>query len=134
MYLHTFPDDPPRPTLTPSTLRVKEGASVSLVCSAPAPCRSHLPTLTWTPGLGLSQETLQENEDKIEVKTSVVNFTASHQHQGKTISCTATYNKQEGSAESAVSTRLTANISCRLTCPLLKLIITNVLIDLSFFS
>lgn len=104
-------DDPPRPTLTPSTLRVKEGASVSLVCSAPAPCRSHLPTLTWTPGLGLSQETLQENEDKIEVKTSVVNFTASHQHQGKTISCTATYNKQEGSAESAVSTRLTANIS-----------------------
>ncbi|KAI9524115.1 hypothetical protein NQZ68_021077 [Dissostichus eleginoides] len=65
-------DDPPRPTLTPSTLRVKEGASVSLVCSAPASCRSHLPTLTWTPGLGLSQETLQENEDKIEVKTSVI--------------------------------------------------------------
>ncbi|KAF3839451.1 hypothetical protein F7725_018168, partial [Dissostichus mawsoni] len=95
--------------------------------SVKASCRSHLPTLTWTPGLGLSQETLQENKDKIEVKTSVMSFTASHQHQGKTISCTATYNKQEGSAESAVSTRLTANISCRLTCPLPKLIITNIL-------
>ncbi|XP_049439904.1 uncharacterized protein LOC125893347 [Epinephelus fuscoguttatus] len=103
--------DPPRPTLTPSTLEVKEGTPVSLTCSAPAPCLSHPPTLTWTPGLGDSQETLQENQVKTKVQTSVVKFTASHLHHGKTISCTATYNKQDGSAESAVSTSLTANIS-----------------------
>ncbi|XP_049902731.1 sialic acid-binding Ig-like lectin 13 [Epinephelus moara] len=104
--------DPLRPTLTPSTLEVKEGTSVSLTCSAPAPCLSHPPNLTWTPGLGDSQETLQENQDKTKVQTSVVNFTASlHLHHGKTISCTATYNKQDGSTESAVSTSLTANIS-----------------------
>ncbi|KAL7393093.1 hypothetical protein ABVT39_006363 [Epinephelus coioides] len=106
--------DPPRPTLTPSTLEVKEGTPVSLTCSAPAPCLSHPPTLTWTRGLGDSQETLQENQDKTKVQTSVVNFTASHLHHGKTISCTATYNKQDGSTESAVSTSLTADISCAL--------------------
>ncbi|KAL7394084.1 hypothetical protein ABVT39_020319 [Epinephelus coioides] len=104
--------DPPRPTLTPSRLEVKEGTPVSLTCSAPAPCLSHPPNLTWTPGLGDSQETLQENQDKTKVQTSVVNFTASlHLHHGKTISCTATYNKRDGSAESAVNTSLTANIS-----------------------
>ncbi|XP_074508674.1 myelin-associated glycoprotein-like [Sebastes fasciatus] len=103
--------DPPRPTLTPSTLKVKEGTSVSLMCSAPAPCPSHPPNLTWTSGLGDSQETLQENQDKTKVKTSVVNFNASHHHHGKTISCTAVYNKQDGSTESTVSTSLTADIS-----------------------
>ncbi|XP_037642064.1 myelin-associated glycoprotein-like isoform X5 [Sebastes umbrosus] len=103
--------DPPRPTLTPSTLKVKEGTSVSLMCSAPAPCLSHPPTLMWTSGLGVSQETLQENQDKTKVKTSVVNFTASHHHHGKTISCTAVYNKQDGSTESTVITSLTADVS-----------------------
>ncbi|XP_074508565.1 sialoadhesin-like [Sebastes fasciatus] len=103
--------DPPRPTLTPSTLKVKEGTSVSLMCSAPVPCPSHPPTLTWTSGLGDGQETLQDNQDKTKVKTSVVNFTASHHHHGKIISCTAVYNKQDGSTESAVSTSLTADIS-----------------------
>ncbi|XP_074510953.1 sialic acid-binding Ig-like lectin 14 [Sebastes fasciatus] len=111
-FICTFPPaDPPRPTLTPSTLKVKEGTSVRLKCSAPVPCPSHPPTLTWTSGLGDGQETLQENQDKTKVKTSVVYFTASHHHHGKTISCTAVYNKQDGSTESAVSTSLTADIS-----------------------
>ncbi|XP_075962805.1 B-cell receptor CD22-like [Anarhichas minor] len=103
-------DDPPRPTLTPSALKVKEGTSVRLTCSAPAPCLSHPPTVTWTPDLGESVETLQENQDKTKVKTSVVTFTASQNHHGKTISCMASYNKQDGSTESAV-TSLTAHIS-----------------------
>ncbi|XP_075962804.1 B-cell receptor CD22-like [Anarhichas minor] len=107
----SFTDDPPRPTLTPSALKVKEGTSVRLTCSAPAPCLSHPPTLTWTPDLGESVETLQENQDKTKVKTSVVTFTASKNHHGKTISCRASYNKQDGSTESAVSTSLTADIS-----------------------
>ncbi|XP_018555481.1 sialic acid-binding Ig-like lectin 14 isoform X2 [Lates calcarifer] len=106
-----FTADPPSPTLTPSKLAVKEGTTVSLKCSAPAPCLSHPPNLTWTPGLGDSQETLQETWDKTKVKTSVLNFTASHLHHGKTISCTATYNRQDGSTVSSVSRSLTLNIS-----------------------
>ncbi len=94
---------------------------MSLKCSAPAPCLSHPPSLTWTPSLADSQETLQENQDKTEVKTSVLTFTASHLHHGKEISCTASYNKQDGSTESSVSTSLTADISCEFICPLLKL-------------
>ncbi|XP_045901568.1 myelin-associated glycoprotein-like [Micropterus dolomieu] len=116
---HNFPDQkleisvkdgPPTPTLTPSTLKVKEGTSVNVTCSAPAPCLSHPPTLTWTPSLGDIHETLQENQDKTKFKTSVLTFTASHLHHRQEISCTAVYNKQDGSTESSVTTRLTADI------------------------
>ncbi|XP_076594093.1 sialic acid-binding Ig-like lectin 13 [Chaetodon auriga] len=102
-------DAPPTPTLTPSTLTVKEGSSVSLKCSAPAPCPSHPPTLKWTPSLADSQETLQENPDKTKVMTSVLTFTASLLHHRQKISCTAIYNKQDGSTKS-VGTSLTADV------------------------
>uniref|UniRef100_A0A3P8NB86 Ig-like domain-containing protein n=1 Tax=Astatotilapia calliptera TaxID=8154 RepID=A0A3P8NB86_ASTCA len=103
---------PPSPTLTPSTLEVEEGASVSLTCSSPAPCWSHPPALTWSPNLGQSQETLQENQDKTKVKTSVMNFNASHLHHGNKISCTAVYQKQDGSPDVTAETSLTPDISC----------------------
>ncbi|KAM8735390.1 B-cell receptor CD22-like isoform 1-T1 [Acanthopagrus schlegelii] len=103
-------DDPPTPTLTPSTLKVEEGTSVSLKCSAPAPCLSHPPALTWTSSLGHIQDSLQENLDRTKVQTSVLTFTASRLHQGKIISCTAVYNKQDGSSQS-VSSSLTADVS-----------------------
>ncbi|XP_030266837.1 myelin-associated glycoprotein-like [Sparus aurata] len=103
-------DVPPTPTLTPSTLKVEEGTSVSLKCSAPAPCLSHPPALTWSSSLGHIQESLQENQDRTKVRTSVLNFTASRLHHGKEISCTAVYNKLDGSSQS-VSTSLTADIS-----------------------
>uniref|UniRef100_A0A671Y251 Ig-like domain-containing protein n=1 Tax=Sparus aurata TaxID=8175 RepID=A0A671Y251_SPAAU len=107
----TFPPDvPPTPTLTPSTLKVEEGTSVSLKCSAPAPCLSHPPALTWTSSLGHIQESLQENQDRTKVQTSVLTFTAYHLHHRLEISCTAVFNKQDGSSQS-VSTSLTADIS-----------------------
>ncbi|CAJ1062781.1 sialoadhesin-like isoform X1 [Xyrichtys novacula] len=101
---------PPRPTLTPSTLEVKEGTAVRLTCSAPAPCLSLPPTLTWTPSLGEVQETERENLDKTKVKMSVVNFYASHLQHRQKISCTAVYRKQDGSTESSVDS-LTAEIT-----------------------
>ncbi|XP_030250472.1 carcinoembryonic antigen-related cell adhesion molecule 5-like [Sparus aurata] len=104
-------DVPPTPTLTSSTLKVKEGTSVSLKCSAPAPCLSHPPALTWSSSLGHIQESLQENLDRTKVQTSVLNFNASRIHHGKEISCTAVYNKKDGSPKSSVSTSLTADIS-----------------------
>ncbi|XP_038163071.1 uncharacterized protein LOC119797887 [Cyprinodon tularosa] len=97
-------DNFPAPTLTPSTLEVKDGDSVSLTCSAPAPCLSNPPNLTWTPTLGSSQETLQENQDKTLVKTSVLNFTASYLHDGEKISCTSVYKKQDGNPDASFST------------------------------
>ncbi|KAM9313512.1 B-cell receptor CD22-like [Pholidichthys leucotaenia] len=102
--------DPPSPTVTPSPLRVKEGSSVSLTCSAPAPCLSHPPTLTWTPNLGRSVETLQENQDKTRVQTSVLTFTASHLHHGQKISCLAVYGKQDGHPDVSAETSLTADV------------------------
>ncbi|XP_051812360.1 Schwann cell myelin protein-like [Acanthochromis polyacanthus] len=102
-------DHPPAPNLTPSPLEVKEGSSVNLTCSAPAPCQTHPPTLTWTPSLGDVQEQLLEN-DKTKVKMSVLTFNASHLHDGENISCTVVYTKQDGSRAASVSS-LTAAVS-----------------------
>uniref|UniRef100_A0A3Q2D3M3 Ig-like domain-containing protein n=1 Tax=Cyprinodon variegatus TaxID=28743 RepID=A0A3Q2D3M3_CYPVA len=111
-------DNFPAPTLTPSTLEVKDGDSVSLTCSAPAPCLSNPPNLTWTPTLGSSQETLQENQDKTLVKTSVLNFTASYLHDGEKISCTSIYKRQDGNPDASFSTE--ANILCKFIFYFLK--------------
>ncbi|XP_030014370.1 myelin-associated glycoprotein-like isoform X2 [Sphaeramia orbicularis] len=102
--------DPPKPTLSPSELEVEEGASVSLQCSAPAPCPSLRPTVTWTPSLGTSQETLMENQDKTKVIKSVLNFTASHLHHRQRFSCTAVYRREDNRVVSSFSKGLTAHV------------------------
>ncbi|MEQ2240402.1 hypothetical protein ILYODFUR_014512, partial [Ilyodon furcidens] len=104
-------DNFPSPTLSPSTLNVMEGGLVSLTCSAPAPCLPHPPNLTWTPTLGDTQETLQVNQDKTLIKTSVLNFTASHLHHGQNISCTAVYKKQDESSDASLTNGLMPNVS-----------------------
>ncbi|XP_030014367.1 B-cell receptor CD22-like isoform X2 [Sphaeramia orbicularis] len=105
--------DPPKLTLSPSELEVEEGASVSLQCSAPAPCPSLRPTVTWTPRLGTSQETLVENQDKTKVIKSVLNFTASHLHHGRRFKCTAVYRRQDNRNVSSVSKGLKAHVKYR---------------------
>ncbi|MEQ2240403.1 hypothetical protein ILYODFUR_014513 [Ilyodon furcidens] len=74
------------------------------MCSAPAPCLTHPPTLTWTTSWGGIQETLQENQDKTTVKISVLKFTASRLHLAQNISCTAVYKKQDGNSKSFTTT------------------------------
>ncbi|KAM3613721.1 uncharacterized protein V6R79_004216 [Siganus canaliculatus] len=103
-------DELPSLTLSPTTLEVTEGTTVRLTCSAPAPCRSHPPALSWSPRVGEAQETLQVNPDKTEFKMSVMNFKASFLDHGQNISCTAVYPKEDGS-EVSVHAALTANVS-----------------------
>uniref|UniRef100_A0A3B4BBZ2 Ig-like domain-containing protein n=1 Tax=Periophthalmus magnuspinnatus TaxID=409849 RepID=A0A3B4BBZ2_9GOBI len=87
---------PPTPTLTPPTVSVSEGQSVSVQCSAPVPCLSLPPTLTWSPVLGHIQETLQEQLDKTYVKVSTLNFTACPLHHKTNLSCSAVYSREDG--------------------------------------
>ncbi|XP_029535743.1 sialoadhesin-like [Oncorhynchus nerka] len=99
---------PSKPTLSPATVDVMEGASVSLICSAAAPCPSLPPTLTWTPTLSDSVEDLQETPNR--VITSLLNFTASHVHHGEKISCTALYKRQAGKSDKSSKTDLTVTV------------------------
>uniref|UniRef100_A0A4W5RJ04 Ig-like domain-containing protein n=1 Tax=Hucho hucho TaxID=62062 RepID=A0A4W5RJ04_9TELE len=94
--------------LIPATVNVMEGTSVSLICSAAAPCPSLPPALTWTPTLSDSVEDLQEtpNQDI----TSLLNFTASHVHHGEKISCTALYKRQAGKSDKSLKTYLAVTV------------------------
>ncbi|MFT7819518.1 tumor necrosis factor receptor superfamily member 5-like isoform X1, partial [Arapaima gigas] len=49
MYVCFHLDSPVKPQISPDKVKVKEGDTVSLTCSAPAPCPTHPPTVTWTP-------------------------------------------------------------------------------------
>ncbi|XP_061098039.1 sialic acid-binding Ig-like lectin 13 [Conger conger] len=89
-------DSPPKPKLTPEKVEVMEGTSVSLSCSAAAPCPKLPPNLTWTPRLSDSVDQLQENEDNTTSVSSDLTFTASHLHHGQKITCRALYTLQQG--------------------------------------
>nr|XP_046169392.1 vascular cell adhesion protein 1-like isoform X2 [Oncorhynchus gorbuscha] len=101
-------ENPSQPTLSPATVHVMEGTSVSLICSAAAPCPSLPPTLTWTPTLSDSVEDLQVTPNR--VITSILNFTASHVHHGEKISCTALYKRQAGKSDKSSKTDLTVAV------------------------
>ncbi|KAL0984792.1 hypothetical protein UPYG_G00146980 [Umbra pygmaea] len=95
---------PSNPTLSPATVDVMEGTSVSLVCSAAATCPTLPPTLTWTPTLTDSVQYFPESQNQ--VLTSAMNFTASHVHHGEEITCTALYKRQAGKSDKSSKTSL----------------------------
>ncbi|XP_061113253.1 sialic acid-binding Ig-like lectin 10 [Conger conger] len=99
-------DSPPKPKLTPEKVVVMEGTSVSLSCSAAAPCPKLPPNLTWTPRLSDSVDQLQENKDNTKSVSSVLTFTASHLHHRQKI----TYMPQISGSGSC--SRTAAEISC----------------------
>ncbi|KAI1894807.1 hypothetical protein AGOR_G00119550 [Albula goreensis] len=103
-------DSPPKPKLTPVKVEVTEGSSVSLSCSAAAPCPTLPPTLTWTPRLSDSEDQLQENQDQTKSVSSVLTFTASHLHHGQKITCTALYKLQQGDTQKTSEASLTLHI------------------------
>ncbi|XP_064159757.1 B-cell receptor CD22 isoform X2 [Anguilla rostrata] len=103
-------DSPPKPKLTPERVEVMEGASVSLSCSAAAPCPKLPPNLTWTPRLSDSVDQLQENEDRTKSVSSVLTFTASHLHHGQKITCRALYTLQQGDTQKTSEASLTLRV------------------------
>ncbi|KAJ8404974.1 hypothetical protein AAFF_G00328950 [Aldrovandia affinis] len=103
-------DSPPKPKLSSVKVEVTEGSSVSLNCSAAAPCPTLPPNLTWTPRLSDSVDQLQENQDQTKYVSSVLTFIASHLHHGQKITCTALYKLQQGDSQKISEASLTLSI------------------------
>ncbi|XP_061113499.1 sialic acid-binding Ig-like lectin 10 [Conger conger] len=103
-------DSPPKLKLTTEKEEVMEGTSVSLSCSAAAPCPKLPPNLTWTPRLSDSVDQLQENEDNTTFVSSDLTFTASHLHHGQKITCRALYPLQQGGNQRMSEASLTLKV------------------------
>ncbi|KAB5541867.1 hypothetical protein PHYPO_G00084880 [Pangasianodon hypophthalmus] len=88
---------------------VVEGTSVSLICSAPAPCPSNLPTFTWN---FLPEERRQEQNHNTSFSSSQLNFSATHLHHGVDFTCTATYQLQNKTKSEQSSFRLHVLCKC----------------------
>ncbi|KAM3873033.1 myelin-associated glycoprotein-like [Diretmus argenteus] len=98
-------DSLPKPFISPLRVEVEEGASVTLNCSAVAPCPTLPPHLTWAPKLG-------DTVDKMEAHdmTSSITFTASHLHHRQKISCIALYNRQGGNSDISFEKSVTIKV------------------------
>ncbi|XP_010779270.1 vascular cell adhesion protein 1, partial [Notothenia coriiceps] len=87
-------DSPRSPTIEiPGDL--KEAESVTVTCSAPAPCPHSPPKLTWT----LQQDppnTMEENPDRTFTTKIQKTLTLTDQHDGFNITCSASYPVNEG--------------------------------------
>uniref|UniRef100_A0A3B3RQH7 Myelin-associated glycoprotein-like n=1 Tax=Paramormyrops kingsleyae TaxID=1676925 RepID=A0A3B3RQH7_9TELE len=103
-------DSPPSPQVTINKDMVREGDSVTLTCSAPAPCPSLPPTLSWTPRLSDSVTVFQENDDHTKHASSVMNFTASHLLHKQEVKCTAVYRLQTVNSERTSHTNVTLKV------------------------
>ncbi|XP_056110017.1 B-cell receptor CD22-like [Rhinichthys klamathensis goyatoka] len=102
----TVKDSPQPPELKPTDLKpVMENTTVSLSCSAEAPCPKQPPTISWSyiPESAHITTQLQEKPDKTQSVFSHMTFKASYMDHKKNISCTATY-PRKSSKDSTVET------------------------------
>lgn len=100
-------DSLPRPTITPARLEVEAGSPVRLACSALNSCPALPPAVAWTPAVGDAQESAAG-----QAVTSVLNFTASHLHNGLTVSCAAVYVRLSGGGDLVYERSLTLHVFC----------------------
>ncbi|XP_056593607.1 uncharacterized protein si:dkeyp-28d2.4 [Triplophysa dalaica] len=104
--------DPPELSFTPDVKQhVLEGTSVSLRCSAEAPCPKNPPTLSWSliPTSANITTQLQEKPDKTQSVISTMTFNASYTDHKKNISCTVTYSthiSKDTTVESTITLRV----------------------------
>ena len=97
-----------KPVISPKGQKwwVEEGRPVMLSCSAQILC-PYQPTLSWTPSLGDTQETVG-----VEVVTSVLTFNASVLHHGQKIICSSLYKRHMGLSDASFKQHLTINVLC----------------------
>ncbi|XP_034067886.1 sialic acid-binding Ig-like lectin 14 isoform X1 [Gymnodraco acuticeps] len=92
----TVKDSPPSPRINISNLDdLKEAESVTVTCSASAPCPHSPPKLTWT----LQQNppnTMEENPDRTFMTKIQKSLTLTDQHDGFNITCSASYPVNQG--------------------------------------
>ncbi|XP_056448835.1 uncharacterized protein LOC130384592 isoform X2 [Gadus chalcogrammus] len=97
-----------RPVFNPKgQVEVVEGRPVMLSCSAPILC-PYQPTLSWTPSLGDTQETVED-----ELVTSVLTFNASALHHRQRITCSSLYKRHTGLIDASFKQYLTINVLYR---------------------
>ncbi|KAL3040909.1 hypothetical protein OYC64_011819 [Pagothenia borchgrevinki] len=105
----TVKDSPPSPTIEISG-DLKEEESVTVTCSAPAPCPHSPPKLTWT----LQQDppnTMEENPNRIFTTKIQKTLTLTDQHDGFNITCSASYPVNEGEDVKAAEETKTLHVS-----------------------
>ncbi|XP_054637058.1 B-cell receptor CD22-like [Dunckerocampus dactyliophorus] len=98
-------DSPLKPAVKADRTEVEEGDTLTLECSAPAPCPTLPPVLTWVPVLGLLQETLEESG-----VTSAMEVRASYLHNMVKVTCTALHRRQEGHSDLHADNSLTLHV------------------------
>ncbi|XP_056458093.1 myelin-associated glycoprotein-like [Gadus chalcogrammus] len=96
------------PFLSPKgRVEAVEGRPVMLSCTAQILC-PYRPTLSWTPSLGDTQETVED-----ELVTSVLTFNASSLHHGQRITCSSLYKRNTGPSDASFKQYLTLNVLYR---------------------
>ncbi|XP_072316950.1 B-cell receptor CD22-like [Eucyclogobius newberryi] len=100
----------PEPTMSPPQLEVEEGSLVTLNCTALAPCPSEAPVVEWSPVVGEAVEVMNMEGGSV---SSVLNFSASHLHDGVTVSCSALYSRPAVNAELLYENSLTLHVLYR---------------------
>ncbi|XDV47027.1 hypothetical protein PO909_016776 [Leuciscus waleckii] len=103
-------DSPQPPELKPTDLKVMENTTVSLSCSAEAPCPKQPPTISWSniPESAQITTQLQEKPEKTQSVFSHMTFKASYMDHRKNISCNVTYPRK--TSDSTVETTVMLQI------------------------
>ncbi|XP_062377901.1 myelin-associated glycoprotein-like [Sardina pilchardus] len=102
-YFRLIVEDTPGSPQVSELSEVSEGTSVTLTCTAAAPCPSQ-PIITWSLPTGNISTHIQDEENGIRFLTSVLTFTASRTQNGRNISCTASYLRHKKSTLQRKST------------------------------